>query len=99
MLLLHTTRWNEENATCWYNTPSDAIRLRWVIGTLSFWVLFIACGETLMFFIVISYMLRCDVRLCPSLASFHIADILVEKNEKHPATNPVQHGICGGFGR
>lgn len=52
--------WNYENATCWYNTPDSALRLKWVIGTLSFWVLLIACGETVMFFIVINYMLRCD---------------------------------------
>jgi len=52
--------WNVENATCWYNTPSNSLRLQWVIGTLSFWVLFIACGETVMFFIVITHMLRID---------------------------------------
>jgi hypothetical protein len=82
--------WNEENATCWYNTPSDAIRLRWVIGTLSFWVLFIACGETLMFFIVISYMLRCDrktrsIRL-PTQSSMVSAADSVGKNSISFAT-------------
>ena len=48
-----------------------------------------------MFFIVISYMLRCDVRLASLLPLLPFTSLtrLIEENKNHPSTNPVQHGI------
>jgi len=52
--------WNETNSTCWFSNPDDKIRLQWTIGTQSFWVLLIASGETVMFVVVVWYILRTD---------------------------------------
>jgi hypothetical protein len=52
--------WNVQNATCWYNDPDDKRRLRTIIAQLSFWILFIATAETVMFFVVLVHMVRAE---------------------------------------
>ncbi|KAJ7690035.1 hypothetical protein B0H14DRAFT_3906539 [Mycena olivaceomarginata] len=46
------------NGTCWYNNPDPATYMRWVVGTLSFWIFLMASSELVCFFILVSYMLR-----------------------------------------
>ncbi|KAF7333172.1 hypothetical protein MVEN_02383000 [Mycena venus] len=46
------------NGTCWYNSPDPATYIRWVVGTLSFWVFLMASSELVCFFILVAYMLR-----------------------------------------
>ncbi|KAJ7815424.1 hypothetical protein B0H14DRAFT_2847626 [Mycena olivaceomarginata] len=46
------------NGTCWYNNPDPATYMRWVVGTLSFWIFLMASSELVCFFVLISYMLR-----------------------------------------
>jgi hypothetical protein len=51
------------NGTCWYNNPDPATYMRWVVGTLSFWIFLMASSELVCFFVLVSYMLRRQVRL------------------------------------
>ncbi|KAG6917996.1 hypothetical protein DXG01_017006 [Tephrocybe rancida] len=37
--------WNELSATCWYSNADDKVRLRWIIGTQSFWISLAATTE------------------------------------------------------
>jgi hypothetical protein len=51
------------NGTCWYNNPDPATYMRWVVGTQSFWIFLMASSELVCFVILVSYMLRRQVRL------------------------------------
>ncbi|KAJ7257151.1 hypothetical protein C8J57DRAFT_1649406 [Mycena rebaudengoi] len=46
------------NGTCWYNNPDPATYMRWVVGTLSFWIFLMSSSELVCFFILVLYMLR-----------------------------------------
>ncbi|CAK5277841.1 unnamed protein product [Mycena citricolor] len=49
--------WSEAMQSCWYRTSSDATMLRWVIGTQSFWTLFMVTGELIVFFVIMGYLI------------------------------------------
>ncbi|KAG6908205.1 hypothetical protein DXG01_005677 [Tephrocybe rancida] len=37
--------WDKLSTTCWYSNTDDKVRLRWIIGTQSFWISFAAATE------------------------------------------------------
>ncbi|KAJ7868447.1 hypothetical protein B0H13DRAFT_2670274 [Mycena leptocephala] len=43
---------------CWFSNPNPVLRFRWIFGTQSFWIFFMASSELLCFVILISHMLR-----------------------------------------
>ncbi|KAJ7084521.1 hypothetical protein B0H15DRAFT_385256 [Mycena belliarum] len=47
--------WNELNQACWYSASDQRALMSWVIGTLVFWVLFMAIGEAIAFFLIVRY--------------------------------------------
>ncbi|GLB42586.1 hypothetical protein LshimejAT787_1200350 [Lyophyllum shimeji] len=53
---LHQFGWNELSATCWYSNPDDKARLRWIIGTQSFWISLAATIETICSSVVLAWM-------------------------------------------
>ncbi|KAF7375371.1 hypothetical protein MSAN_00424600 [Mycena sanguinolenta] len=42
--------WNAANDTCWYLGPKPTIRLHWLVGTQTIWILLSAVGEVGAFF-------------------------------------------------
>ncbi|TFK31611.1 hypothetical protein BDQ12DRAFT_716899 [Crucibulum laeve] len=59
---LHQFGWDETSATCWYKNSDDKIRLRWIIGTQSFWIFLAATIETVCSFVVLFWMYRYNRR-------------------------------------
>ncbi|KAG5640985.1 hypothetical protein DXG03_006449 [Asterophora parasitica] len=55
-MVLHQFGWNELSATCWYSNPDDKARLRWIIGTQSFWISLAATIETICSSVVLFWM-------------------------------------------
>ncbi|KAE9395979.1 hypothetical protein BT96DRAFT_1021626 [Gymnopus androsaceus JB14] len=53
--------WDPLNEACWYTSDMTSVRLRWQVGTQVFWSLSCALGEIVMFFTVLTYMLRHQV--------------------------------------
>ncbi|KAJ7088075.1 hypothetical protein B0H15DRAFT_296796 [Mycena belliarum] len=47
--------WNEQSQGCWFSNPDQRALVRWIIGTHSFWVLFMAVGEAIAFFLIVRY--------------------------------------------
>jgi hypothetical protein len=62
------------NGFCWYSNPDPATHMRWLVGTQSFWILFMASSELLCFVILVSYMLRRQVRLRHGILSVFETD-------------------------
>ncbi|KAF5376416.1 hypothetical protein D9615_008583 [Tricholomella constricta] len=55
-MALHQFGWNELSATCWYSNADDKTRLRWIIGTQSFWISLAATIETICSSVVLFWM-------------------------------------------
>lgn len=63
---IYLVRWDLESATCWYKNPDNNMRLRWIIGTQSFWIALAAAIETVCSGVVLIWMFRFKVDLwCP----------------------------------
>ncbi|KAG6919660.1 hypothetical protein DXG01_002601 [Tephrocybe rancida] len=63
--------WNESIVTCWYSNANDEVRLRWVIGTRSFWISLAATIEAV-----------CSGRGTPRMFSFFIDGISPKRQIK-----------------
>ncbi|KIK64094.1 hypothetical protein GYMLUDRAFT_40336 [Collybiopsis luxurians FD-317 M1] len=50
--------WDEQNSTCWFKNPNDELRLRWLVGTQSFWILLAATIETISSAVVFWWIMR-----------------------------------------
>jgi hypothetical protein len=50
--------WDEQNSTCWFKNPSDELRLRWLVGSQSFWILLAATIETVCSGVVLWWIIR-----------------------------------------
>ncbi|KAJ7710008.1 hypothetical protein B0H17DRAFT_250049 [Mycena rosella] len=50
--------WYAANGTCWFNDPSPAVQVRWLIGAQSFWILLMATSEVVSFLVLVGFMLR-----------------------------------------
>ncbi|KIJ43540.1 hypothetical protein M422DRAFT_779753 [Sphaerobolus stellatus SS14] len=55
---LHQFGWDEESATCWYKNPDPNLRLRWIIGTQSFWISLSATIETICSCVILAWLYR-----------------------------------------
>ncbi|KAJ7593763.1 hypothetical protein C8J56DRAFT_420875 [Mycena floridula] len=55
---LHKFGWDDQSLTCWYKNSNDQDRLRWIIGTQSFWILLAATIETICSCIVLVWIYR-----------------------------------------
>ncbi|KAG6918005.1 hypothetical protein DXG01_017015 [Tephrocybe rancida] len=55
--------WNELSATCWYSNADDKVRLRWIIGTQSFWISLAATTETVCSVYVLFWLYRIQRQL------------------------------------
>ncbi|KAJ7615490.1 hypothetical protein FB45DRAFT_244360 [Roridomyces roridus] len=55
--------WNDVGHSCWFSDPDPAVRMRWLIGTQSFWVLSTAFGEVLVFLVIIGYIISQKVAI------------------------------------
>ncbi|KAJ7593762.1 hypothetical protein C8J56DRAFT_925113 [Mycena floridula] len=55
---LHKFGWDDQSSTCWYKNSNDQDRLRWIVGTQSFWILLAATIETICSCIVLVWMYR-----------------------------------------
>ncbi|KAF8905792.1 hypothetical protein CPB84DRAFT_1745337 [Gymnopilus junonius] len=53
---LHQFGWDEQSDTCWYKNGDPNLKLRWIIGTQSFWVALAATIETICSTIIIIWM-------------------------------------------
>ncbi|KAJ7465955.1 hypothetical protein FB451DRAFT_1369760 [Mycena latifolia] len=51
-----------DNDICWFTNPNPAIHVRWVIGTQSVWVLSMATLEIVSFVVIVSFMMRNQLR-------------------------------------
>ncbi|KAF8183597.1 hypothetical protein K438DRAFT_1448818, partial [Mycena galopus ATCC 62051] len=51
------------HGVCSFSNPDPVLRIRWLVGAQSFWILLMASSELVCFVILVSYMLRCQVRL------------------------------------
>ncbi|KAJ7443195.1 hypothetical protein B0H11DRAFT_2093008 [Mycena galericulata] len=49
--------WDRIDETCWFNNPDRAVRLRWLIGTQTFWLLLMANGEIVAFLVIVGYII------------------------------------------
>ncbi|KAJ6587924.1 hypothetical protein B0H19DRAFT_1097478 [Mycena capillaripes] len=47
--------WDPVNETCWYRRKDPEARLRWLIGTQTFWVVLFAAGEVAAFLVIVGY--------------------------------------------
>lgn len=56
-------RYND-NQTCWYRSADVETTQRWLIGTQTFWILFVSAGEVLAFGTIVGYLIAYEVRLC-----------------------------------
>lgn len=61
--LLNSYSFQEDNATCWFKNPNHDIRLHWLIGSQSFWLLLIGTGETFCSLVVLWYLRKRKVCL------------------------------------
>jgi hypothetical protein len=55
--------WDTDSSTCWYKNPNDVLRLRWIIGTQSFWVALAAAIETVSSIAVLVWLFRSRKRI------------------------------------
>ncbi|KAG6918006.1 hypothetical protein DXG01_017016 [Tephrocybe rancida] len=55
--------WNELSATCWYSNADDKVRLRWIIGTQSFWISLAAITEAVCSVYVLFWLYRVQRQL------------------------------------
>ncbi|KAG6918004.1 hypothetical protein DXG01_017014 [Tephrocybe rancida] len=55
--------WNELSATCWYSNADDKVRLRWIIGTQSFWISLSAITEAVCSVYVLFWLYRVQRQL------------------------------------
>ncbi|KAJ7593732.1 hypothetical protein C8J56DRAFT_819933 [Mycena floridula] len=55
---LHQFGWDEQSSTCWYKNPDDDIKLKWIIGTFSFWLAFASTVESICSIVVIVWVFR-----------------------------------------
>ncbi|KAF8905793.1 hypothetical protein CPB84DRAFT_1844789 [Gymnopilus junonius] len=53
---LHQFGWDEESETCWYKNGDPDLKLRWIIGTQSFWIALAATIETVCSVIILAWM-------------------------------------------
>ncbi|KAJ7138200.1 hypothetical protein C8R44DRAFT_976022, partial [Mycena epipterygia] len=53
--------WNAINETCWFRNPDQAVMLRWLIGTQSFWVLLMAASEVVAFLAIVGYVISYEL--------------------------------------
>ncbi|KAJ7465966.1 hypothetical protein FB451DRAFT_1178798 [Mycena latifolia] len=53
--------WNTLNETCWFSTPDQQAMVRWLIGTQSFWVLFMASVEVFAFLVIVVYVVSYEL--------------------------------------
>jgi len=54
-------RWNDVTCTCWYGNPDPEARLRWIIGTQSFWITLASTIETVCSVVVLLWLFRFKV--------------------------------------
>ncbi|KAF9026101.1 hypothetical protein BDZ89DRAFT_1161381 [Hymenopellis radicata] len=54
----HQYGWDPLNSACWYTSSDVSQRLRWQVSTQIMWSLGSAVGEIIMFFTVLTYMIR-----------------------------------------
>ncbi|KAJ7321922.1 hypothetical protein DFH08DRAFT_357041 [Mycena albidolilacea] len=47
--------WDAVNETCWYSITDPEARLRWLIGTQTFWIVLFAVGEVVAFLVIVGY--------------------------------------------
>ncbi|KAF8214233.1 hypothetical protein K438DRAFT_1956322 [Mycena galopus ATCC 62051] len=53
--------WSSHAQTCWFNTRTEAETFRWLIGTESFWLPFMAIGEAFMFLSIIAFFISYEM--------------------------------------
>ncbi|KAJ6496121.1 hypothetical protein C8R45DRAFT_1211803 [Mycena sanguinolenta] len=53
--------WDAANDTCWYRGPKPTIRLHWLIGTQTTWILLSAVGEVGAFLTIVGYLILYEV--------------------------------------
>ncbi|KAJ7231399.1 hypothetical protein B0H12DRAFT_1029469, partial [Mycena haematopus] len=56
-------RWDAVNDTCWYRAPDPAVRLNWLIGTQTVWMMISAVGEVGAFITILGYLIAYEARL------------------------------------
>lgn len=83
-----TYRWDEQNSTCWWKNPNDKLRLRWLIGTQSFWIMFAAAIEMFCSCVVLIWMFRFHVRDTSSSTNF---------SDCFAGSHPTHDGLQAGF--
>ncbi|KAJ6527698.1 hypothetical protein B0H19DRAFT_1195534 [Mycena capillaripes] len=49
------------NGVCSFSNPDPVLRIRWLVGAQSFWILLMASSELVCFVILLSYMMRCQM--------------------------------------
>ncbi|KAJ7359458.1 hypothetical protein DFH08DRAFT_952592 [Mycena albidolilacea] len=47
----------EFNQTCWFNSPTSTVQLRWFVGTQAFWLILMATCEVISFFSIVGFMI------------------------------------------
>ncbi|KAF8198681.1 hypothetical protein K438DRAFT_1966645 [Mycena galopus ATCC 62051] len=52
-----SARWDAFNETCWFRSTDPEARLRWLIGTQTFWIILFAAGEVAAFLVIVGYLL------------------------------------------
>ncbi|KAJ7464234.1 hypothetical protein B0H11DRAFT_2051772 [Mycena galericulata] len=55
--------WDLIDETCWFNNPDRAVRLRWLIGTQTFWLLLMAYGEVVAFLVIVAYIISHELTM------------------------------------
>ncbi|KAJ7667137.1 hypothetical protein B0H17DRAFT_1089117 [Mycena rosella] len=55
--------WDEFNQGCWFSAPDERTMIKWLVGTLSFWVLLMSTGEVLVFLIIVGYLISHEITI------------------------------------
>ncbi|KAJ7602876.1 hypothetical protein B0H17DRAFT_1122165, partial [Mycena rosella] len=55
--------WDEFNQSCWFSSPDERTMIKWLVGTLSFWVLLMSTGEVLVFLIIVGYLISHEITI------------------------------------
>ncbi|KAF8991546.1 hypothetical protein BDQ17DRAFT_1370673 [Cyathus striatus] len=55
---VHQFGYNEDTGTCWYSNTDPRLRLKWIIGTQSFWIILAATVETICSCVVLGWIYR-----------------------------------------
>lgn len=81
---LHQFGWDKESSTCWYNNPDPSLRLKWIIGTQSFWIALAATIETICSCVILVFMYLCQAcqRYYSDLQNYANPMICTQKHTK-----------------